>query len=151
RTSFWTTGTGRTIGDKGSRCHITCRTVTRPASDQAKPPAPAPCVSVVIVTWNSRDTVLDCLDALRTNPPSVPWEAVVVDNGSTDGTVNVIRHTAPWARVIANPENRGLAAANNQGIAAGAAPLVLTANPDTAVHRGPVDALATVLARPPRP
>ncbi len=124
--------------------------MTRPASVHAKATAPAPCVSVVVVTWNSRDAVLDCLDALRANPPSVPWEAVIVDNASTDGTVDAIRHAAPWARVMANIDNRGLAAANNQGIAAGTAPLVLIANPDTTVKPGAVDALATVLARQPR-
>jgi len=124
--------------------------VTRPASVHAKATAPAPCVSVVVVTWNSRDAVLDCLDALRANPPSVPWEAVIVDNASTDGTVDAIRHAAPWARVMANIDNRGLAAANNQDIAAGTAPLVLIANPDTTVKPGAVDALATVLARQPR-
>jgi N-acetylglucosaminyl-diphospho-decaprenol L-rhamnosyltransferase len=104
---------------------------------------------VVIVTWNSRDAVLGCLDALRASPPSLPWEAVVVDNGSTDGTVDAVRHAAPWARVIANSDNRGLAAANNQGIASSSAPLVLVANPDTTVRPGAVDALANLLARRP--
>jgi N-acetylglucosaminyl-diphospho-decaprenol L-rhamnosyltransferase len=124
--------------------------VTRPASVDARPSEAAPCVSVVIVTWNSRGAVLDCLEALRTNPPSLPWEAVIVDNASTDGTVDAVRRAAPWARVIANSDNRGLAAANNQGIAAGTTPLVLVANPDTTVRPGAVDALASLLARRPR-
>ncbi len=124
--------------------------MTTPATAPVQSRGPAPCVSVVIVTWNSRRVVLDCLDALHTNPPSIPWEAVVVDNGSTDGTVDAIRDATPWVRVVANPDNRGLAAANNQGIAAGTAPFVLIANPDTTVRPGAVDALVALLARRPR-
>jgi GT2 family glycosyltransferase len=105
---------------------------------------------VVIETWNARDALLDCLAALRANPPSVAWDAVVVDNASTDGTVDAVREAAPWARVIANPENRGLPAANNQGIAATSAPLVLITNPDTTVQPGAVDALVDLLARRPQ-
>ncbi|MGH9032252.1 MAG: glycosyltransferase family 2 protein [Acidimicrobiia bacterium] len=109
----------------------------------------APHVSVVIVTWNSRAVVLDCLDALAANPPSVPWEAVVVDNGSSDGTPAAVRSHAPWARVVANDSNRGLPAANNQGIAATTGRLVLIANPDTAVGPGALDALVELLERRP--
>src|SRR4051794_38229650 len=75
-------------------------------------------IAVVIVNWNARQEVVDCLLSLRSNPPSVPWEAVVVDNGSTDGSLGAIRQAAPWARIIANGTNLGLAAANNQGIRA---------------------------------
>jgi GT2 family glycosyltransferase len=106
-----------------------------------------PCVSVVIVTWNAVDALLDCLERLTANPPSVPWEVVVVDNGSTDGTVHALRRNASWVRVVANPKNRGLPAANNQGIAATSGPFVLIANPDTMVGPGAVDALLDVLDR----
>jgi N-acetylglucosaminyl-diphospho-decaprenol L-rhamnosyltransferase len=109
-----------------------------------------PCLSVVVVTWNSRTTVLDFLDALQANPPSVPWNVVVVDNASTDGTPGSIAEVAPWVRIIVNERNRGLPAANNQGIAATAAPYVLIANPDTQVRPGAVDALLDLLTRRPR-
>jgi N-acetylglucosaminyl-diphospho-decaprenol L-rhamnosyltransferase len=109
-----------------------------------------PCLSVVIVTWNARSALLDCLSALRTNPPSVPFEIVVIDNNSTDGTLEAVRRTAPWVRVIENRQNRGLPAANNQGIAASAGPLVLIANPDTMVRPRAVDQLVDLLARHPR-
>jgi hypothetical protein len=109
-----------------------------------------PCVSVVIVTWNASAALLNCLAALRENAPSPPSETVVIDNNSTDGTVDAVRGEAPWVRVIENRQNRGLAAANNQGIAATTGPFILIANPDTMVHRGAADALADLLARHPR-
>jgi N-acetylglucosaminyl-diphospho-decaprenol L-rhamnosyltransferase len=111
---------------------------------------PPPGVSVVIVTWNSRRAVVECLGALWAHPPATPWEAVVVDNASSDGTVDAVRAEAPWAHVVANADNRGLPAANNQGINAARAPFVLIANPDTTVQPGAVDALVALLARRPR-
>jgi GT2 family glycosyltransferase len=108
------------------------------------------CVSVVIVTWNALAPLLECLEALITNAPSVPWEVIVVDNASKDGTGESVAEAAPWVRVIANSTNRGLPAANNQGIAASVAPYVLIANPDTQVRPGAVDALLALLSRRPK-
>ena len=104
-----------------------------------------PRLSVVIVTTDTRQQVLDCLAALRSNPPTVPWEVVVVDNGSSDGTVDAVRTDAPWAMVIANPSNRGLPAANNQGIAGTRGEFILIANADTTVKPGALDAMIRTL------
>lgn len=90
------------------------------------------------------------LDSLRANPPSVPWETVVVDNGSEDETLRIAREHPVGPRVIANPANRGLAAANNQGISASAAPFVVVANPDTETTPGAIDALLEASERHPR-
>jgi GT2 family glycosyltransferase len=104
-------------------------------------------VSVVIVTWNAGTELLDCLRSLEANPPLVRWEAIVVDNASSDGSIGRARQEFPWARVIANPHNRGLAAANNQGIAASQAPFVLISNPDVLYGQGAIDALLDLVAR----
>ena len=109
-----------------------------------------PLLSVVIVTWNSAAVVGRCLDALSENPPAGEWEAIVVDNGSTDETTEIVRRHALGPRLIANEENRGLAAANNQGMSAAAGELVLLANPDTEVTPGAVAALRDLLERRPR-
>jgi N-acetylglucosaminyl-diphospho-decaprenol L-rhamnosyltransferase len=120
-------------------------TVTPNASD------PAACgVSVVIVTWNSGQPLLDCLRSLQTNPPSVPWEVVIVDNGSTDRTLARVHAEFPAVRVIENGRNRGLAAANNQGITASRSPFVLISNPDVIYPPGAIDALLELLQRRPR-
>lgn len=106
-----------------------------------------PEVSVVIVTWNSGGELRRCLESLATNPPSVPWEAVVVDNGSSDGSIPRAKSEFPWLRVIANARNRGLAAANNQAIVASTAPFVLISNPDVVYGRGAVDELLDLMRR----
>jgi N-acetylglucosaminyl-diphospho-decaprenol L-rhamnosyltransferase len=106
-----------------------------------------PEVSVVIVAWNSGRELLACLRSLQRNQPSVAWEAIVVDNGSTDGSIARVRTELPWVRVIANGHNRGLAAGNNQGIAASKGQFVLISNPDVIYGPGAIDALLDLLAR----
>jgi GT2 family glycosyltransferase len=118
-----------------------------PCAHSRAPARDQPHLSAVIVTWNSGPELLACLRSLQSNPPSVTWEAIVVDNGSTDGSIERIRAELPWVRVIANEHNRGLAAANNQGIAASEAPFVLISNPDVVYAPGAIDALLELLAR----
>jgi N-acetylglucosaminyl-diphospho-decaprenol L-rhamnosyltransferase len=93
-------------------------------------PGVTPWLSVVIVNWNARDHLLRCLSSLEQNPPDCAWEAIVVDNGSSDGSVDAVSAVAPWARVVANRSNRGLPAANNQGFLAAQGELLLVSNPD---------------------
>lgn len=134
-------------------------------------------VSFVIVTWNSRAVVVDCLRSLADHPPVTAAEIVVVDNGSSDDTVAAVkaalRPPGPErahfcipegpdvgtlegvgaeipVRVIANGANRGLPAANNQGIVAAKGDAVLICNPDTRFRPGAVDALVATLDRHPR-
>ena len=87
-------------------------------------------VAIVIVTYNSRPEIGPCLDALR----DAGADIVVVDNASGDGTVQEAQ--ARGARVITNAENRGFAAAVNQGVRATTAPFVLLLNPDAILETG---------------
>ena len=90
-------------------------------------------VSVIIVTWNVRDLLRMCLESLR---PAVEegWvEVIVVDNGSVDGTAGMVGGQYPGIRLIANTENRGFGAANNQGMGVAQAPFLFLLNPDTVV------------------
>lgn len=88
-----------------------------------------PRVSVVIASWNGRQLLADCLGALAAQTLS-DFEVIVVDNGSTDGTVEWLAQHVPTVQVIPNATNRGFAAANNQAILAAAAPLIATLNND---------------------
>ena len=109
-----------------------------------------PEVSVVIVTWNSGSQLLECVGSLLASAPSVSCEIIVVDNGSTDGSIARLRAEYPGLHVIANRRNRGLAAANNQGIVASRAPFVLISNPDVLYPPGAVDTLLDLMRRRPR-
>ena len=73
-----------------------------------------PEISVIVVTWNGRQHLDGCLEALAAQR-DVSFETLLVDNGSSDGTVEYVRSRFPWVRVCALPENRGFAGGNNAG------------------------------------
>ncbi len=98
-----------------------------------------PEVSVVVVSFEARDDLLRCLESLRTVTLSL--ETIVVDNASGDGSAAAARQAFPAASLIANSENRGFAAACNQGAAAAAAEFLLFLNNDAAVRPGSVETL----------
>jgi len=99
-------------------------------------------LSVVIVSWNVRDLLRRCLASLE-RPATISQEVIVVDNASTDGSVETLSPEFPGVRFIANVENRGFPAANNQGIRVAQGRYVLLLNPDTEVLG---DALETLVA-----
>ena len=87
-------------------------------------------VDVIVVTWNGRRHLEDCLLALRaqTHPR---YRVIVVDNGSTDGTLAWLAREWPEVSVLDMGRNTGFCAANNAGIALGDAPWVALLNNDT--------------------
>jgi len=93
-------------------------------------------VSVVIASWNTRGLTTACLASLPGAAESVRWDAWVVDNASTDGSVAAIRDEHPDTHVIANDLNVGFAAANNFGIVASTGRYVLLLNSDTVMAPG---------------
>lgn len=92
-----------------------------------------PDLSILIVNWNVRDLLRRCLYSILANLPSCQLEIIVVDNGSTDGSVEMVRMEFPQVCLIANPDNRGFPAANNQGLGIAQGRYVLLLNPDTEV------------------
>ena len=94
---------------------------------------------VVVVTYNSSEVVERCLNSCADLP------AVVVDNASQDHTVDLVRRR-PSVKLIANPVNRGFAAAANQGASALETELILLLNPDVELTT-PIDALADACSR----
>lgn len=100
-----------------------------------------PTVDIVIVNYNNREDLAGCLASLDAAPPEALGRIIVADNGSTDDSLAYVAATWPHVEVLALGSNRGFAAANNAGIRAATAPLVLLLNSDTVVPTGAIDAL----------
>lgn len=90
-------------------------------------------LSIVIINWNTRDMLRDCLQTVFDGLGALKAEVIVVDNASTDGSVGMIEAEFPQAVLIANAKNCGFAAANNQGFAIAKGRHVLLLNSDTLV------------------
>jgi hypothetical protein len=95
-------------------------------------------VSVIVVSFNTRDIVLECLHSLFEQTRGISFEVYLVDNASSDGTVEAVQHTFPHVWVIPNKRNVGFAAANNQGMREARGRYMLLLNPDTLVCDGAV-------------
>ena len=107
-------------------------------------------VSIVIVSWNTKALVLDCLASLGDAAGSLALEVVLVDNASTDDTVAAVRQRYPEVIVVENRDNRGFAAANNQGIRVARGRYVLLLNSDTAADVGSIETLVRFADTEPR-
>jgi len=93
-------------------------------------------LSISIVNYNSRECLKNCLDSIYSGAPTANLEVTVVDNGSSDGSVELLRQAFPHVNVMRNPENRGFVKANNQGIRASAGRYLLSLNNDTIIKDG---------------
>jgi GT2 family glycosyltransferase len=102
-------------------------------------------ISIIIVNWNTRELLCQCLGSIQETSSGIAYEMIVVDNGSTDGSVRAVREAFPLVRLIANTENLGFARANNQGIRASRGQHILLLNSDTLVRPGALAALVRFL------
>ena len=105
-------------------------------------------LSIVIVSFNARADLVNCLLSLKKNPPSIAHEIVVVDNASTDGSPDAARKI-PGVHVITLERNVGFAAGNNAGIAVTRGDGLLLLNSDTLVPPGALDRLVERLTATP--
>ena len=104
-----------------------------------------PALSIIIVSFNTRDDLQRCLETLHLHPPAVAHEIVVVDNASRDGSAEAVSARWPSVRVLVEPRNIGFAAANNVGTRASSGELLLLLNSDTLVPPGAIDGLVARL------
>jgi N-acetylglucosaminyl-diphospho-decaprenol L-rhamnosyltransferase len=109
-------------------------------------------LSIIIVSWNVRDLLLDCIRSVRAQMllPALEWELIVVDNASQDGTADAVRALSTEIRVIANRENAGFGAANNQAYKIARGRSILLLNPDTVIVDHAIDRLLEKLEEHPR-
>lgn len=107
-------------------------------------------ISVVIVGWNAKHYLDLCLESLAKAPPRRSTEVFVVDNASTDGSVEMIEAKFPWVKLIKSSENLGFAKGNNVAIRQCQGRYIALVNPDVIVFPGCLDALADFLDENPR-
>ena len=107
-------------------------------------------LSIIIVSWNTRQDLLRCLGSIWAHPPACSFEVVVFDNASKDGTPEAVAAEFPQVRLEVSPENLGFARANNGAASIAQGQFWLLLNPDTIVHPGALDALVRYLASQPR-
>ena len=107
-------------------------------------------LSICIVTWNVKDYLKGCLESIRDCEMARPYEILVVDNNSRDGTVTMAKEGFPEVRLLVNAENTGFPRACNQAIRESRGTFVLLLNPDTVVHRGAPTGLTAALDADPR-
>ena len=106
-------------------------------------------LSIIIVSWNTCDLLKGCLTSIYTYPPRGPFEVLVVDNASIDGSAQIVKEHFPYVRLIENHENVGFARANNQAIAQTDSRYVLLLNPDTRVLPSALEVLIRFMDKHP--
>ena len=104
-----------------------------------------PDVSVCIVNWNARELLRDLLLSLRAAEPELSLQTVVVDNASTDGSVDAVPREFPEVLLVRNPRNLGFARANNQAADRAAGRYLFFLNNDTVVRPGAIGRLVRFL------
>lgn len=100
-----------------------------------------PLLSIVIVNWNTRESLVNCLRHLPDAAEGLRFQTVVVDNHSEDGSAEMIRESFPWATSIAVQRNLGYGAGVNLAIRETKAPYVLLLNPDVIAEKGAITKL----------
>lgn len=90
-------------------------------------------VSVIIVNWNTKKLLQDCLTSIYKEAGKVHYEVIVVDNASSDGSAEMVRSEFPAAKLIVEQTNRGYAAGVNDGIRIAQGKYVLVLNSDTLI------------------
>lgn len=113
------------------------------------PQAGEPVLSIVLVNWNTRDYLLGALKSIYDSPPSFPFEVIVVDNASADGSARAVAEQYPQATLLASASNEGYARGNNLGLKASTGRCVLLLNPDVVLPPvGLERAVAVLESRP---
>lgn len=94
-----------------------------------------PELSVIILNYNTKELLEDCLNSVKLRKDEVPMEVIVSDNASTDGSPGMIKKKFPWVKFIDGP-NEGFSKGNNRARPLVKSDIVLFLNPDTVIHKG---------------
>jgi N-acetylglucosaminyl-diphospho-decaprenol L-rhamnosyltransferase len=102
-------------------------------------------LSIVIVSWNTRDLLVACLQSIDIGRGALDLEVIVVDGGSSDGTPETLTEEYPWVRLIARSDNVGFPKGNNIGLAEAEGRLLLLLNPDTEIEGEAISSMTRYL------
>src|SRR3989344_5123947 len=109
-------------------------------------------LSIIIINYNTRELTLACLDSIVRSKPKVRYEIIIVDNGSSDDSVQQLKKltSGHWPlTVYENKENLGFSKANNQGIKTAKGEYILLLNSDTKVKKDAIDKLVEFARKTP--
>jgi GT2 family glycosyltransferase len=106
-------------------------------------------LTIIISCYNTRDLVADCLGSIGRSPPKEPYEIILVDDASSDGTSEMVRSTFPEVRLLRSEMNRHYAHSNNWAFDHARGRYVLLLNNDTLVLPGALDAMIAFLREHP--
>jgi GT2 family glycosyltransferase len=110
----------------------------------------SPLLSIVIISYNTREYLCRCIESIHRHAPPFPFEIIVVDNASTDGSAEAVRTKFPGVQVRVAARNQGYSSACNAGIRAGHSDYVLLLNSDTEMLAGTLEELVQALTSRPR-
>jgi GT2 family glycosyltransferase len=102
-------------------------------------------ISIVLVSFNTAHELVACLESIERCAAAIPHEIIVVDNGSTDGSVEAVRRRFPSVQLVANQENLGFAKANNQALPLVRGEYILFLNPDSELQPGTLERMLAEL------
>ena len=106
-------------------------------------------LTIVIINWNTRGYLLACLDSVEFVTKGFTVETIVVDNGSQDGSQDIVKKNYPWVSLIENKKNFGFAKAANDALRQIKGRYVLLLNPDTQVKEGAIASLISFMDQHP--
>jgi len=104
-------------------------------------------LSIIIVSWNCKDYLRRCLESISKFPPGCSYDIILIDNASSDGTVEMVQTSFPGIKLIINDSNRGFAAANNVALKHFISQFYLLLNPDTEVYDNSIQSLIDIAKR----
>ncbi len=107
-------------------------------------------LSIIIPSYNSRQLLADCLGSIKRNPPSEPFEIIVIDDASADATSEMVRACFPDVRLLRNEVNRHYARSNNRAIQLARGQYLYLLNNDTIVLPDALDRMLAFLRQTPR-
>jgi hypothetical protein len=106
-------------------------------------------LSIIVINWNTKEDLLHCLESIFKMGTGIQREVIVVDNGSQDGSQDIVKKNYPWVSLIENKKNFGFAKAANDALRQMKGRYALLLNPDTQVKEGTIASLISFMDQHP--